>query len=198
MSYIKINDCQVLCAGTASPTDLNFDIKEIAGKNIKWAFGNDDLPATLARAQPGDLIIEVANAGVADDWYFAIRAANGDPVPGDFVSWRPDPPDPEAVLLAALHAWVETCARACGRTEDFESTGFDASSLIFAACDHPHILEALAFLKPEMHRRYWGVCLNEASRKRIDNWLWKMDGRTVAGFQLWRDRYGWARIERVR
>jgi hypothetical protein len=189
MSYIKINDRNVLCAGTASPSDLRFDIKELAGKNISWAIG-DQIPLAdaVARARPGDVVIEVADLDVADVWYFAAKRARGEPVPGE---------DPEGELLAVLHAWIEESARACGRTRDFESTGFDATSLIFAACDHPHIFEALAFLKPEMHRRYYGVSLNEASRKRIDAWLWKMNGQTRGGYRLWRDQHGWAHVARV-
>jgi hypothetical protein len=191
MSYIKINEFQVLCAGTASPQDLNFNVTELVGKNIKWAIGEQvPLADALARAQPGDLIIEVANVDVADHWYVASLRANGEAMPRWF--------DPEAALLAALHAWLEASARACGRTRDFEESGFDATTLKYAAFDHPHILDALGFLKPEMSRRYYGVCLNEASRKRIDRWLWEIDGCERGGYRLWRDQHGWARIERVR
>lgn len=189
MSYIKINERQVLCAGTASPEDLGFDIKELAGRNIKWAIGEQvPLADAVGRAQPGDLIIEVSDVDVADAWYVAALRANGETLPRWF--------DPEAALLAVLYKWLTDGARARGRGP--EDVAFDASSLIFAACDFPYVLGAMAFLKPEMKKRYYGVCLNEASRKRIDAWLWKMDGQTRGGYRLWRDQQGWAHIERVR
>jgi hypothetical protein len=187
MSYININDRQVLCAGTASPADLRFDIKELVGKNIKWAIGDQvRLADAVARAQPGDVVIEVADLEVADLWYFPLKRARGEPVPGE---------DPEGELLATLYDWLTECARANGR--GLEDVAFDASSVSFAAADDPGLLEALAFLKPELNRRKYGVGLDEASRARIDQWLWKMDGETRGGHRLWRDRWGWAHIEPV-
>lgn len=197
MSYISqievIEGRQVLCAGTASPSDLDFPIKELAGRSVSWAIDGAPVADAVARTPTGGIVIECANAGVADDWYFAIRRANGENVRHE--SWRPDPPDCEAALLAVIYDWLVEGARAHGRGP--EDVAFDASSLKFAACDYPQILDALAFLKPTQHRRYYGICLDEASRKRIDKWLWKMDGQTRGGYRLWRGEYGWAHIARV-
>jgi hypothetical protein len=185
MSHISIIEPrEILSAGSASPADLRFDVKKLAGRSIRWAIGADSLDDALARSDPGDLIIECANCGVADDWFHVALIANGQPGIPNFQSWRPNAPNPDWVLLSALYeCWPNP------------RDAFDGSSIYWRATEVPALRTALEAVLGHGLFRQDGRLKKEAL-PRVRRWLDKNVGRPLAGLVLVRDLQGWCSVQR--
>ena len=162
---------------------LPFPISELRGRGIRWSIGDGARADALARSARGDTIIEVENCGVADDWYIAALRANGQPVPRGWRSWRPDPVDPDLVLLARLaEQWPD-------------GAPFDVTSISCRVWDAPKLRPALTAIGIKFNK---SGHLSRASHSRLNKWLWKVHGKPLGGLVLDHDHFGWCRISRCR
>ena len=90
--------------------------------------------------------------------------------------------EPDARLLRALYA-------------QYLDDRFDEINLSIDAVRRPDLMAALTFLDPKINRR--GRALARCSISAVKDWLDRVEGRPVDGFQLHRDRIGWFHVERI-